>query len=390
MPEIDALDDRLRRARLAAGLSQGELAAAAGVSRQAVSGIEAGRWSPSLDVALALARTLSVSVEELFSPSAAALSIRADLAVDRSRDLPARRVLMTEVSGRTMVFPLRADGALVPGFLPAVALLNEDDDQVNASHGSGGSEHPGHRCAAPGHNARRIVEAGPTLSIAGCDPALPLLQGPLLRHKPPVGFVWWPCGNAEALDLLRRGAVHVAAVHRERHAPSLPREGAEVVHFSAWREGLALAAGHAKVKDLDGAVSLGLRFANRERGSEARRLLDRELRRRALSARHVKGYSTTCTAHLLVASAITAGLADAGVTTEPAALAFGLAFLPWSDEVSEFHIAPREVASVEVGALRDVLAGRELARQLAALDGYEPRACGTAVPAKPSKDRRGG
>ena len=59
-------DDRFRLARLSRGLSQGALADVAGVTRQSISGIESGRWSPSLEVALALASALGTSVEDLF------------------------------------------------------------------------------------------------------------------------------------------------------------------------------------------------------------------------------------------------------------------------------------------------------------------------------------
>jgi len=59
---------RLRLARLARGFSQQQLAGMAGVSRQAVSAIESGLSDPSLRVALALARALGMTVEEMFGP----------------------------------------------------------------------------------------------------------------------------------------------------------------------------------------------------------------------------------------------------------------------------------------------------------------------------------
>jgi molybdate-binding protein/DNA-binding XRE family transcriptional regulator len=53
--------------RTARGLSQRALAEAAGITRQAVSAIENGRVQPSVGIALALARVLGTSVEELFA-----------------------------------------------------------------------------------------------------------------------------------------------------------------------------------------------------------------------------------------------------------------------------------------------------------------------------------
>ena len=53
--------------RIARGLSQRALADAAGITRQAVSAIERGRVVPGVGIALALARVLGTSVEELFA-----------------------------------------------------------------------------------------------------------------------------------------------------------------------------------------------------------------------------------------------------------------------------------------------------------------------------------
>ena len=60
---------RLRLARQARGFSQQQLAGMAGVSRQAVSAVEAGHSDPSLRVAFALAQALGMTVEELFGPA---------------------------------------------------------------------------------------------------------------------------------------------------------------------------------------------------------------------------------------------------------------------------------------------------------------------------------
>jgi putative transcriptional regulator len=56
-------------ARVYAGLSQGELAAEVCTSRQTISAIERAVRTPSVSLALALARRLDVSVEDLFAPN---------------------------------------------------------------------------------------------------------------------------------------------------------------------------------------------------------------------------------------------------------------------------------------------------------------------------------
>jgi putative transcriptional regulator len=61
----------VRAARTALGMTQADLAAAAGVTRQTVVAVEAGDYAPSVYLALALAARLGASVEELFGEGAA-------------------------------------------------------------------------------------------------------------------------------------------------------------------------------------------------------------------------------------------------------------------------------------------------------------------------------
>jgi putative transcriptional regulator len=56
----------VRELRTRRGLSQGELASAMGVSRQTINSIEQERYTPSLPLALALARFFRISVEAMF------------------------------------------------------------------------------------------------------------------------------------------------------------------------------------------------------------------------------------------------------------------------------------------------------------------------------------
>ena len=56
----------VRTLRTEKGLAQGELAEAMGVSRQTINSIENERYTPSLPLALALARYFGVTVEEMF------------------------------------------------------------------------------------------------------------------------------------------------------------------------------------------------------------------------------------------------------------------------------------------------------------------------------------
>lgn len=59
--------NHLRRHRLLAdGMTQAELADRVGVTRQTIHSIEKGKYKPTIELALRLARELGVAVEELF------------------------------------------------------------------------------------------------------------------------------------------------------------------------------------------------------------------------------------------------------------------------------------------------------------------------------------
>ena len=61
-----AMKNMVRVLRTGQNLAQGQLAEAMGVSRQTINSIENDRYTPSLPLAIALARFFGVTVEEMF------------------------------------------------------------------------------------------------------------------------------------------------------------------------------------------------------------------------------------------------------------------------------------------------------------------------------------
>jgi putative molybdopterin biosynthesis protein len=361
----------LRLARQARGFSQQQLAGMAGVSRQAVSAVESGVSDPSLRVALALAHALGLTVEELFGPGSPAPLVAASPLAPLGT--AGGRVALAPVGDIFVALPLSGATATRAGFLPAGGRA----DPAARDPAVGGAPTAG--------SVRPIGPPRPTLVVAGCDPALPLIEAPLALLDPPVAFAWWPCASSEALRLAADGLVHVAGAHlRDQDgdyntgpASELLRNGAEVIRFCSWREGLVLrpelAGGISGVGDLPGS---GLRLVNRDPGSEARRVLDRELEENGIDPAGLPGYDTRATGHLEVAAAIAAGIADVGVASEPAALAYGLAFVPLTEERFDLVIPAAQAGSREVQAMLRVLSSPWLLDQLASLPGYDPSRCG--------------
>ena len=63
---VQRLGNRLKVARAERGLSQGQLAALVGVTRQTISSIETGQYCPSALLAFQLAERLGKRIDELF------------------------------------------------------------------------------------------------------------------------------------------------------------------------------------------------------------------------------------------------------------------------------------------------------------------------------------
>ena len=317
MTEISQPDGaRLRLARQARGLSQQQLAGVAGVTRQAVSAVESGHSDPSLRVALGLARALGMTVEELFGPGDLGDPVLAQPVT--AVNGPGSRVALATVGDKFVALPLHADTAARLGFGPAGGLVAGPSSAPAGV--SGARREPWNLVPV-----RPIGPPRPTVVVAGCDPALPLLETPLALLDPPLAFAWWPCGSGEAMRLAAAGLVHAAGVHRVG-PPGSPADsadtgdvadipgGAEMVGFASWREGLVVRPG-SHVRGLADVAAHGLRLVNREPGAQARALLDRERLRLRLDPAELPGYDSRVAGHLQVAATIVGGLADAGVSS---------------------------------------------------------------------------
>ena len=327
---------RLRLARQARGLSQQQLAGVAGVTRQAVSAVESGHSDPSLRVALGLARALGMTVEELFGPGEPGDPVLARPIAPVSA--PGSRVALATVGDTFVALPLDTDLAARLGFGAAGGLTVRGGGAQGAqgggtqgTQGAQGSRGPGRGAAdraAAAHRGGGRLRPGAAAARDAARAARPAAGVRLVAVRQRRG---------PAPGRGRPGA-------RGRRAPRRPGRGrrlsgpgdrvpggAEVVGFASWREGLVVRPG-AQVRGLDDVARRGLRLVNREPGAQARTLLDRERLRLGLEPSQLTGYDSLAAGHLQVAAAIVGGLADAGVSSEPAALAYGLDFIPLAEE----------------------------------------------------------
>ena len=203
-----SLRNSLRRHRVAAGLSQQELAQRAGISRQAYAALESGKAAPSTVVSIRLATGWRTHVGARFSradgPPGA---VQADWVApgevisgtgSQEALLASKRpqtVRLMPVGGRLLARPLsssmgarfglvEADGVIVPG-------LQEDPAKVQV----------------------RPFDVGevrmPCLALLGCDPAMVLLETGLSQKG--VRLVWQEESSYQARACLSRCEAHCDA-----------------------------------------------------------------------------------------------------------------------------------------------------------------------------------
>ncbi|MDI3298016.1 MAG: substrate-binding domain-containing protein [Bacillota bacterium] len=348
-----ALRNRLRQQRLAAGLSQQELARRAGLSRQTVSGLEAGRYAPGVEAALRLARALACRVEDLFSLEEAAEPLEAEMPGGRRGE----RVVLGRLGGRWIA--RRLEG------------LGDRRWSSVAAHGVV-EERSGRRV-----RVRRLA-AGEALFLAGCDPALGLLASHVARGAAGLEAFWWEAGNGAALRELRAGRVHAALVHRgsraEAGAPE-PPPGAAGFLLARWPMGWFVRRGNPS--GFRGAGDLvRLRLVNRERGSGARALLDRLLAEAGVAPAQVRGYGDEVAGHWEAAARVAAGLADVALGAAAAAEAWGLDFLPVEEQRSELWLPREALEEPWAEPLLETLASGPFLRELAFFGPYDTREVG--------------
>lgn len=333
----------LRQGREQAGLTQAELAERAGVSRQLVGGVEAGRHVPSVDAAIGLARALGVSVEDLFAPpEGEAVSVLGAPLVE------GEAVLAGRVGERLVAAPL---GTLSLGD----AAWATPDGVIE-----GGTVR-----LLPGAQATGLV-------VVGCDPVLGICDA-LLNRGGTRRMVAVPGSSGAGMDALAAGRAHAAVVHGPEGRLPAPPVAARRLHLARWRVGIGVGGGRATALEdvLAGAVPL----VQREGSAASQQALLRSAARAGIAPPPA---GARAGGHIEAArrAALTGG---AGVTFEPAAHRHGLDFLPLEVHDVEIWIDARWVDHPGARALGDLLVAPEFRRRVDLVGGYDLRDCGAVL-----------
>jgi putative molybdopterin biosynthesis protein len=365
-----SIESRVRRARCAAGLSQQQLAARVGVSRQAIVAIEANQYVPNTAVALRLAQALGCRVEDLFSLGD---SFPAGVVRIVGADVGARRAVVVRVRGRWIAHPLSAGRALQQGFVGADGLIE------------GGS---------PREQNTRFIEAPERLErtalLLGCDPSLGALAAHVAAQHAEARLRWLPAASETALAAIRDGEAHVAGSHLpdastggynvSQARAAFAGGGGIVVAYARWEHGLIVARGNPKaIRSVEDLVCPDVRIMNRELGAGSRALLDELLQRAHIPSSAVAGYDQIGSSHLAVAYAVAHGACDAGITLRAVAESLDLDFVPLTEARFDLCIPSDHLDHPAVALLLDVLQSRRLRAEVGAVAGYDVAQMGTTL-----------
>ncbi|MGI8960959.1 MAG: substrate-binding domain-containing protein [Bryobacteraceae bacterium] len=352
---------RLKEIRERRQVSAADLAFRVGVSRQTIYAIEDGTFVPNTAVSLQIARSLDVTVEELFSIADEQLTapIRADLlAGDQVNE--GQFVRFCRVNERIVAFPM----SFQPAYLPQADGIIESRTRQRVSIKSPAG----------------LPDDGKRLLLAGCDPALSLL--PDAQRSSRIEIISVPCSSRCALKWLRQGRVHAAGSHLldrstgDYNVPIirrlLPNTSVRVVTFAVWEQGLVLRHGNPKsIRSIADLARNDVTLINREEGSGSRDLLDAGLRQLGIQSKHVKGYNSIAQGHLAAAHAVAAGTANCCIASRSASRCFGLDFIPLSAERFDFSFTQASVELPAAKMLLDLLNRSSLRRKLQCIAGYD-------------------
>ena len=339
------MSDRIQALRAARGWSQAELARRAGVTRQLVGAVEAGRHTPNVSAALGLAEALATTVEALFAPSNA--QVVDVLGIQQPAGTPVRT---SRVGDRLIAVP---DEHRIAG--PEAWAMA---DAVTGADGL---------TWLPGGSAAEVL-------IAGCDPILGVLSGLVERtgHR----MLGVHASTGRAVQALAEGRAHGVLVHGPRRDLPPPPVPVRRWRVGCWQVGLGAPKAKGLAPSIDELATRRAKVVQRDAGAGTQRALVRALRD-AGAQPDLPG--PLGTGHLDVARRVAYGGVAAGVLMEAAALAFDLPFTPLEQHSVELWVALEWVTLPATIALLEALASEALVARSRLLGGYDTTGCGDEI-----------
>ncbi|MGB9857530.1 MAG: molybdopterin biosynthesis protein [Dictyoglomaceae bacterium] len=229
-----------------------------------------------------------------------------------------------------------------------------------------------------------IKEVEKNIIFVGSHDLLMDLLAEFIKEKMGKNLIIFPLGSMMGLDILYDKRAHFTGIHLldeetgEYNTSFLkkfsPREYL-LINLSYRQQGFLVKKGNPKnIKNLRDLEREDIRFVNRQKGSGTRILLDFLLKKEGINKEKIKGYSDIEYTHLGIGAKVYYGFADVGLGIQAVADAFGLDFIPISEERYDL-LFPKEFLEDHKEIL-SILRSKEFLKKAKEIKGYDLRDLG--------------
>jgi molybdate-binding protein len=230
-----------------------------------------------------------------------------------------------------------------------------------------------------GNTCAENVEIPDTIVIACCDPAVGILCR-ILQEKTGLRVLPLYRSSGQSLELLQQGKVHIAGLHfagkndsksNADYVNSTIGEGYNLLHYCYWVSGVAVRQ-EIQINNSEELLSKKLRWLGRAEGTGARLCQDLILQGK-LSPEFI------CKDHISMATAISQGLADAGICQSFAAAQHELNLFSVREESFDFCYPKSQESNRAIVAIKNLLSSRSFIKLMETQTGYDGGTCGEPV-----------
>jgi putative molybdopterin biosynthesis protein len=191
-------------------------------------------------------------------------------------------------------------------------------------------------------------------------------------------------GSLGGIMAVRRGETHIAPTHlldEKTGTYNIPfvnkyLKGQDLVLLKGIirYQGLYVQKGNPlNIQGIRDLAEKDLIFANRQKGSGTRTLLDYYLKKEGVSSADISGYQNELTTHTNVALSVLAGNSQAGMGIQSVGDLMGLDFIPLAKEEYDFLIPKKYLDEPRVKYFIQCVTSQDFKLKLEELGGYELR-----------------
>lgn len=197
-------------------------------------------------------------------------------------------------------------------------------------------------------------------------------------------------GSMGGILALRRNECHIAPIHLLDNVTGeynlsyvrkyFPRKKMALIKGVKRQQGFIVSKGNPyDIKDFNDLINEEMIFANRQRGSGTRVLLDYNLKKLNINPEEIIGYKRELNTHMTVAMAVKSGSAITGLGIYSVAKAMNLDFIPVGYENYDFLVPYEYLEDERIKTFISIISSDDFKERLVSLGGYEVEDTGTVI-----------